>query len=193
MDQHVRGQNTEVAQVSNYLDQRDRWREDEQFPPADTTVETYELANGGEGTSAEIEQGWAWFTDEAVTYEWSADEDIELIGEPEIELSVDVEGPEARLFFELFHDGDNINGMDQPMLLDGSGRHEVSVTYPAIQEFVNEGDSIGLEISVTNTWYLDSRTSDGTTIDATNSRLHLPQRPDANAPEEEDDDCWWFC
>ncbi|WP_436901084.1 CocE/NonD family hydrolase [Halovenus halobia] len=197
MDQHVRGQNTEVAQVSNYLDQRDRWREDEQFPPADTSFETYELANGGEGASAEIEQGWAWFTDEAVTYEWSADEDIELIGEPEIELSVDVEGPEARLFFELFHDGDNINGMDQPMLLDGSGRHEVSVTYPAIQEFVNEGDSIGLEVSVTNTWYLDSRTSDGTTIDATNSRLHLPQRPDGNAPEEdedeEDDDCWWFC
>lgn len=74
--------------------------------------------------SADIEQGWDWFTDEAVTYGWTADEDI--------------------------------------------------------------------EISVTNTWYLDSREPEGTTIDARNSRPHLPQRPDGNAPEEqeEDDDCW---
>lgn len=196
MDQHVRGKNTSVPAVSNYLPQRDRWREDGGFPPADTAVETYEFANASPA-SKELEQGWGWFTDEAVTYEWTADEDIEVIGEPEIELSVDVAGPEARLFFEVFHDGDNINGMDQPLLLDGSGRHEVSVTYPAIQEFVNEGDTVELEISVTNRWYLDSRESDGVTIDARNSRLHLPQRPDPNPPEDEDEgddeDCWWFC
>lgn len=198
MDQHVRGQESDVAQISNYLPQRDRWREDEQFPPADATTESYELANGGNGASAEIEQGWGWFTDEAVTYQWTAGDDLELIGEAQIDLAVDVDGPEARLFFELFHDGDNINGMDQPIRIDGSGRHEVSVRYPAIQEFVNEGDSIGLEVSVTNPWYLDSRESDGTTIDATNSRLHLPQRPDPNPPEDEgededDDNCWFFC
>jgi hypothetical protein len=194
MDQHVRGQDTDVPQISNYLPQRDQWREDAQFPPADTTVETYELANGGNGSSSTIEQGWGWWNDEAVTYQWTAGSDIELIGEPEIELTVDVDGPEARLFFELFHDGDNINGMDQPILIDSSGTQDISVTYPAIQEFVNEGESIGLEVSVTNTWYLDSRESEGTTIDATNSRLHLPQRPDENASEqEEDDDCWLFC
>lgn len=193
MDQHVRGGVTDVAQISNYLPQRDRWREDAQFPPADTTTEIYELADGGEGSSADLEQDWGWFTDEAVTYQWTAGEDIELIGEPTIDLTVDVAGPEARLFFELFHDGDNINGMDQPILVDTSGRQDISVRYPAIQEFVNEGDSIGLEISVTNQWYLDSRESDGVTVDATNSRLHLPQRPDENAPEEEDDDCWLFC
>ena len=193
MDQHVRGGATDVPQVSNYLPQRDRWREDAQFPPADTTTEIYELADGGEGSSAELEQGWGWWTDEAVTYQWTAEEDIELIGEPTIDLTVDVAGPEARLFFELFHDGDNINGLDQPILVDSSGRHDLRVQYPAIQEFVTEGDSIGLEISVTNPWYLDSRESEGATIDATNSRLHLPQRPDENAPEAEDDDCWLFC
>lgn len=195
MDRHVRGGETDVAKISNYLPQRDRWREDSQFPPADTTTEIYELANGGQGSSADLEQGWDWWTDEAVTYQWTASEDIELIGEPTIELTVDVAGPEARLFFELFHDGDNINGMDQPMLIDSSGTREISVQYPAIQEFVTEGDSVGLEISVTNPWYLDSRESDGVTIDATNSRLHLPQRPDRNAPEQEEEagDCWLFC
>lgn len=196
MDRHVRGEETDVPVASNYLPQREEWREDEQWPPAETSTETYELDDGGQGASQSIERGWGWFTDTEVTYQWTAGEDIELIGEPEIELAVEVDGPESRLFFELFHEGSNINGMDQPILLEGSGTHEVTVQYPAIQQFVAAGERIELEVSVSNTWYLDSRISEGTTIDATNSRLHLPQRPDPNPPTDDGDeesDCWLFC
>ena len=45
-------------------------------------------------------------------------------------------------------------------------------------------------------WYLDSRNSRGLTVDARNSRLVLPQRPDEDAPAqeaEEAEDCWLFC
>lgn len=59
-----------------------------------------------------------------------------------------MEGPEARLFFEVFHGSDTIGGMDHPMLLDGSGRHEVSITYPAIQEFSTRATPSGWRLAL---------------------------------------------
>jgi len=198
MDQHVRGQDAEVPQVTNWLEQRGTWREDEQFPPADTSRETYELSNTGTG-SERIEQ-WSWWHDDTVTYEWTVDEDIEVIGEPRIELAVDVHGPEAILFTELFHNGDNINGMDQPYRVESSGSKRLTFDYPAIQEFVSAGDTVALEVSVSNIWYFDSRDSDGLPVRPRDSRRLLPQRPDGGGGEsesgsddEDDEDCWLFC
>jgi ABC-2 type transport system ATP-binding protein len=196
MDQHVRGEDTTVPQVTNWLTQRETWREDEQFPPADTSRESYALSNSGTG-SARLEQ-WSWFHDDAVTYEWTVDEDIEVIGEPRIDLTLDVHGSEGIIFTELFHNGDNINGMDQPYRINGSGTYDISFEYPAIQEFLSAGDTVGLEVSVSNTWYFDSRESDGVTVRPAGSRLVLPQRPDdgggeTDSEEEEDEDCWLFC
>jgi len=85
---------------------------------------------------------------------------------------------------------------DVEIARDGPGTRQVSFDYPAIQEFPSAGDTVGLEISVTNPWYLDSRDSRGLTVDARNSRLVLPQRPDEDAPAqeaEEAEDCWLFC
>lgn len=187
MNKHVLGEDSSIPGVQNYLPQRDEWRVDEQWPPADVAHEQYELGDASRDGENELAKGW-FFADEEVTYEWTVDDDIEVIGEPEIDLEIEVHGPEARIFFELFHNGSNINGMDEAYRLDGPGTHTISVTYPGIQQFLSSGDAIGLNVSVTNTWYLDSRDSDGITIKPNGSRLWLPQRHDENAPDDGDDD-----
>lgn len=187
MDRHVRGESTDIPQVQNFLPQRETWRADEAWPPEGVGKERYELGDAARDGEDELERGW-FFANDEVTYEWSVGEDIEVIGEPEIDLELDVHGPEARIFFEIFHNGSNVNGMDEVCRLDSPGRHTVTVRYPGIQRFVSSGDTVGLNVSVTNTWYLDSRTSEGVTIQPNGSKLWLPQRPDENAPDSSDDD-----
>jgi len=187
MDKHVRGEDIDIPPVQNYLPQRDEWREDDSWPPEDIEHLTYHLADATRDGSNEIEQGWFFSGDEEVTYKWTVDEDIEVIGEPVIDLTIDVHGPEARLFFELWHNGSNINGMDEAYRLD-SGTQEFSVTYPAIQWFLSEGDTLELNISVSNTWYLDSRDSKGVTIQPNASSISIPQRPDGDGNNDQNED-----
>lgn len=197
MDRHVRGLESDVPAVQEYLPQRETWREDGQWPPEDVAQETYALSDAGVDGSHDIEQTgwWNWSGDDTVTYEWTAQEDIEVVGQPEITLTVDVHGPEARLFFELEHDGDAVNGMTEAYRLPYSGTQTIQFTYPGIQRFVSAGDTIGLSVSVSDTWHLDSRTGEGVTIDPHGSSLTLPQRPDDghSGGDEDDDDCWLLC
>jgi ABC-2 type transport system ATP-binding protein len=185
MDRHLRGKDTDVPQVQNYLSQRDEWRSDEEWPPADTTYNRLELGNATINGKNELGKENLWFGDTEVTYEWTMGNDIEVIGEPEIELALDVHGPEARVFFELFHNGSNINGMDEAYLV-GSGSQTISTKFPGVQQFLGSGDTIGLNVSVTNLWYIDSRDSDGLTIDPGASSMRLPTRGDPDPQKGSD-------
>lgn len=204
MDRHVRGLDTDVPAVENYLPQREEWRADEAWPPADVAMTAYDFGSATVEGSHDIEQSgwWSWGAD-TVTYEWTAADDVEVIGEPELTLTVDVHGSEARLFFEFEHDSSTVNGMDEAYRIPGSGTHTVEVSYPGIQHFVSAGDSIGLSVNVSNAWYQDSRESDGVTIHPGGSTLRVPQRPDGSGSagddggsggtDTDDDDCWLFC
>lgn len=175
MDRHVRGTNADVPQTSTYLKQRDTFRTDPQWPPTGVETQSYDLGTADRDGDSHIEQ-WSWWYDTDVTYTWRVDSDAELVGTPEFDLSFDVDGGEARLFFNLQHNGENINNVGEAYRIPSSGTHRVRFDYPSLQRYVSAGDTLGLEISVSNPFYLNSRDSDGVTVRANESRVLLPQR-----------------
>ncbi|WP_136716480.1 CocE/NonD family hydrolase [Halorientalis salina] len=175
MDRHVRGADADVPQTSTYLKQREEWRTASSWPPDGVSMRPYDLASASEDGDATIEQ-WSWWHDTDVTYTWTVEEDSEIVGTPELDLSVDVHGPEARLFFNLQHDGENINDVGEAYRIGDSGTNRVRVSYPTLQRFVSAGDELGLRVSVSNPFYLNSRDSDGVTVNPSESQIRLPQR-----------------
>ncbi|MFD1587697.1 CocE/NonD family hydrolase [Halorientalis brevis] len=175
MDQHVRGTDAEVPRTTSYLKQRDEWRTDSEWPPTDVSKRAYDLGAASRDGEATIEQ-WSWWHDTEVTYTWTVGEDVEVVGTPELDLSFDVHGDEARLFFNLQHDGENINDVGEVYRIGNSGTNRIRFSYPTLQRFCSKGDELGLQISVSNPFYLDSRDSDGVTVRASESRVLLPQR-----------------
>jgi predicted acyl esterase len=176
MDVHLRGESRDIPQVASWLKQRDEFRTQDRFPPAGTAMRTYDLGDAGRDGENEIER-WSWFHDDTVTYTWTVDESVEVAGSPEFDLTVDVEENEARLFFNLLRNGEQINDVGEVYRVPNEGRQRVQFTYPPLQRFFSPGDTLGLEVSVSNPYYLDSRESDGVVVRQSDSRIHLPQRP----------------
>ncbi|MFB6084947.1 MAG: CocE/NonD family hydrolase [Halorientalis sp.] len=176
LDRHVRGESVDVAQSNTYLKQRDTFRTEEEFPPDDTEFVTYDLANAEANGSDTIEQ-WSWWYDSEVTYTWDVSEAGEWYGTPQVDLSVDVHGPEARIFVFMLRNGEVINGNGEAYRIEGSGVSRIGFEYPTFQRFVSPGDTLGLRIGVSSPWYLDSRESEGITIRPGESSVRLPRRP----------------
>lgn len=175
MDRHVRGTSADIPQTTSYLKQRDEWRTGSQWPPADVSKHPYDLGDASEDGDATIEQ-WSWWHDTEVTYTWTVGGDVEVVGTPEFDLSFDVHGDEARLFFTLQHNGENINDVGEVYRIGNSGTNRIRFSYPTLQRFCSKGDELGLRISVSNPFYLNSRDSDGVTVRPSESRVFLPQR-----------------
>ncbi|WP_336001091.1 CocE/NonD family hydrolase [Halorientalis halophila] len=175
LDRHVRGEDADVAQSTTYLKQREEFRTEDQFPPADTEPVAYELADASADGDDRIER-WSFWYDSQVTYTWRVDETAEWFGTPQIDLSVDVEGPEARLFVNLLYQGEPINGIGEAYRIEGSGVSRPSFEFPTFQRFVSAGDEFGIQIEVSSPYYLDSRESEGVTVRPGESRVHVPQR-----------------
>ncbi|WP_254523178.1 CocE/NonD family hydrolase [Natrinema caseinilyticum] len=180
MDKHLRGESTDVPTVSTYLKQRDEWRTGSQFPPADVSMTAYGLENAVERGNPHIER-WSWFHDTEVTYEWHVGRDIEVVGTPEFDLAVDVAGPEARLFFDIRHDGSDLDAIGKSVgeaaRVDGPGRQRVQFEFPVFQRFFSAGDTLSLQISVTSLLFEESTHTDGVTVLPSQSEIRLPQRP----------------
>jgi predicted acyl esterase len=176
MDRHLRGKDTDVPQVSTALEQRGDWRTDDQFPPAGTSTETVQFEDAwrvGDDTLKQRSVLW----DPWATYHWKRPADVEIVGTPEVELGVDVHGPEARLFVRFLHEGEPINGVREAYRIEGRGYHEVQFPYPTLQRFVEAGETIGLQVSLDDPLFIDSRRSRGLTIRDEESGLRLPTRP----------------
>ncbi|WP_246983803.1 CocE/NonD family hydrolase [Halorientalis marina] len=176
MDIHLRGESRDVPQTASWLKSSDEFRTDPQFPPAGVSDATYELGDADRDGDDRIER-WSWFYDESVTYSWSVGEDIEVVGVPSFDLTFDVKKTEARLFFNLLHNGEKINDVGEVYRIPDEGQQRIQFEYPALQRFVSAGDTLGLKVSVSNPFYLDSRESDGVVVQPSESRIHLPQRP----------------
>ncbi|WP_254523020.1 CocE/NonD family hydrolase [Natrinema caseinilyticum] len=180
MDKHLRGESTDVPTVSTYLKQRDEWRTGSQFPPADVSMTAYSLENATERGNPHIER-WSWFHDTEVTYEWHVGRDIEVVGTPEFDLAVDVAGPEARLFFDIRHDGSDLDAIGKSVgeaaRVDGPGRQRVQFEFPVFQRFFSAGDTLSLRISTESLLFEESTHTDGVTVLPSQSEIRLPQRP----------------
>ena len=175
-DRHLRGENTDIAQSNTYLKQREEFRTEDEFPPDDTEFVTYSLGNADANGDDRIEQ-WSWWYDSNVTYTWDVRDRAEWYGTPQIDLSLDVHGPEARIFVNMLRNGDPINGIGEAYRVEGSGVSRISFEFPTLQRFVSPSDTLGLQIEVSSPYYLDSRESDGVTIRPGESSVNLPQRP----------------
>lgn len=176
MDRHLRGEDVDVAQTTLYLNQRDEWRTAPQFPPDDVSDVTYTLGDASADGDDHVEQ-WSWWYDDEVTYTWKIDDSVEVVGSPEFDLTVDVDGPEAILYFNILHNGTKINNVGEEYRVRGSGTQRVQFTHPPQQRFFAPGDELGLLVSVSNPFYIDSRESEGVTVRPSESRITLPQRP----------------
>lgn len=180
MDTHLRGAAADVPTVSTYLKQRGAWRTGSRFPPADVSLTAYSLADAVERGHSHIERG-SWFHDTEVTYVWQIGRDIEVVGTPEFDLTVDVAGPEARLFFHIRHNGSDLDTIGEPVgeayRIDGSGRQHVQFEFPAFQRFVSAGDTLSLRLSLESPLFKESNRSDSVTVVPSRSEIRLPQRP----------------
>ena len=174
-DRHLRDESTDVPQSSTYLKQRGEFRDDDRFPPEDTEFVSYNLGDAAVDGDDRIER-WSWWYDSEVTYTWDVRESAEWYGTPQVDLSLDVHGPEARIFVFMLRNGNPINGNGEAYRVEGSGVSRVSFEFPTFQRFVSPSDTLGLEIGVSSPWYLDSRESEGVTIRPGESSVRLPQR-----------------
>jgi predicted acyl esterase len=175
-DRHLRGESADVAQSNTYLKQREEFRAEDRFPPADTELVGYDLGAASTDGDDRIEQ-WSLWYDSEVTYTWDVSEAAEWYGTPQIDLSVDVHGPEARIFVSLLYNGEAMNDVGEAYRIEGSGVSRPSFEYPTLQRFVSPGDTLGLRIDVSSPYYLDSRESEGVTIRPGESSVRMPQRP----------------
>lgn len=180
MDRHLRDKDDDIPTVNTWLKQDNEWRTGSEFPPADITMEPYDLGEADEYGTATIEQWHFWYDDEVI-YNWGIDEDMEVVGTPEFEITVDVHDDEAILYFDLLHNGHDFDAIGEAVgevhRLDSAGTHTISFDFPTVQRFFDAGDELGVQISVTDTLYTDSRESDGVTIRPDESTVRLPQRP----------------
>lgn len=180
MDRHLRDEDVDIETVHTWLKQDEEWRTGDQFPPADVSMTTYDLSEASADGSDTIEQ-WSLWYDEEVTYTWTVEEDIEVVGTPEFEFTVDVEDDEAILFFDVLANGDDLDAIGEAVgevyRVDSEGTHSITFEFPTFQWFFDAGDELGVQVSVTDPLYTESRESDGVTIKPDESEIRLPQRP----------------
>jgi len=178
MNKHVRGEEVSIPQTHSWIKQDETFRTDSQWPPLGVSLQSYTLGNATENGDPALEESWGWWTDDntEVTYTWTVDEEIEVVGTPELDIAVDVDGPEARLYLSLERNGNDINDISATYRVDGSGRQRVQCQHPTLQRYFSPGDTLGLQISITNPFYIDSRESDGVEIVPGDSQVRVPQR-----------------
>jgi pimeloyl-ACP methyl ester carboxylesterase len=175
MDRHLRGADEGVPQVMAVREPDDEWIESPTFPPSDVSFEPYAFDTAtvdGEPTIAQ----WQWGVDSSVRYTWTVPRALELIGTPTLTLDLDVDGAEARLFARFLHDGEPINGLRAACRVGGPGARSTQIEYPTLRRSIDAGETVGLELSVSDPLFLNARESDGVTVGGS-SNLTLPQRP----------------
>ncbi len=170
MDKHLKGASVSVPTVTEFLKQPGTWRHRGEFPPADIDTTPLELSATESGDSTFVEEDIWWWNDTSHRFDWTVGADLEVIGTSELDIWVRPEGPEERLFFRFYHtDGDGhtrmINDVGETFRVEGADQHHrVQVQFSPIQRFLREGDTISLEVGVSDPFYFDSRESEGTHI-----------------------------
>jgi ABC-2 type transport system ATP-binding protein len=176
MDKHVRDQDPSIPQVHSWIKQEDSFRTDAQWPPEGVTPTTYSLGDADRDGDNRIER-WSWWYEDSVSYTWTIDSDLEIVGAPEFDLTFDVEENEARIFFNLQKNGEAINDVGEAYRIPSAGRQRIQFSYPPLQRYFSPGDELTLDVHLESSLYAESRVSEGVTVDPGASTVTLPQRP----------------
>jgi ABC-2 type transport system ATP-binding protein len=183
IDTHVSGGgNTDRPPVTYYEVQTGKWSTTDSIPPSNATPRTLSLTDAAEGEKTPVfnsviptstSQLVPVNADTSVTsidFDFLVEEEIEVLGAPQLELAVEPLGPEARLFTKFYHvsDGEEtlINNQVTPLRMEGEPEsvETVEIEMTAFQRRLDSGDTLRFTVATTDAGFLSSRTSAGAYI-----------------------------
>ena len=195
-DRHVRGDggtDAEVAPLTYWDVQRGEFREADGFPPSDATIVEPTLADlEGEGTSVVVNSGaptsTSHFSPEntdaapvsVATFDLEVGDDLEVLGVPELSLSVTPLGTRAFLFGKVYRVADGeatlINNQVAPVAVEGTPGESRQVAFELVgfQRRFAAGDTLRVALASTDAGFASARRGAGVAIDHAGSTLSLP-------------------
>ena len=193
-DQHVRGDGESGIAPLTYWDIRNEaFREADGFPPSDATVLEPTLADlEGEDRSVVVNTGGPTSTSHfspentdaspvsVATFDLEVGSDVEVLGIPELSLSVTPLGARAFLFGKVYHvvDGEEtlINNQVAPVAVEGTPGESQRVEFELVgfQRRFAAGDTLRVALASTDAGFTSARQGSGVAIDHAGSTLSLP-------------------
>lgn len=193
-DQHVRGEGDAGIAPLTYWDvQNEAFREADGFPPSDATVLEPTLADlEGEGTSVVVNSGAPTSTSHfspanadaapvsVATFDLEFGSDTEVLGIPELSLSVTLIGGRAFLFGKAYHvaDGEEtlVNNQVAPVAVEGTPGESQRVEFELVgfQRRFSAGDTLRVALASTDAGFTSARQGTGVAIAHAESTLSLP-------------------
>jgi ABC-2 type transport system ATP-binding protein len=193
-DQHIRGNGESGLASLTYWDvQQGRFREADGFPPSDATVVEPTLADlAGEGQSVVVNTGVPTSTSHFVpqntdaapvsvaTFDLEIGSDLEVLGIPELSLSVTPLGARAFLFGKVYHVSDGtetlVNNQVAPVAIEGTPGTAQQVDFELVgfQRNFSAGDTLRVALASTDAGFTSARQGAGVVVDHAGSTLSLP-------------------
>lgn len=195
-DQHLRdGDDSGIAPLTFWDVQRETFRTADGFPPSDAEPVDVSLADlAGDGTSPVVNSVAPTSTSHLVPentdaapasvaeFDLVVGDDLELLGTPELSLSVTLVGARAFLFGKLYHvqDGEStlINNQVAPVAVEGTPGETQRVEFELVglQRHLEAGDTLRLALASTDAGFASARAGAGVVIEHADSTLSLPVR-----------------
>ena len=192
-DQHVRGGESDIAPLTYWDVQNGRFREADDFPPSNATIVEATLAElEGEGQSVVANTAaptsTSHFSPEntdaapvsVATFDLAVGDDIEVLGIPELSLSVTPGGARTFLFGKVYHVSDGeatlINNQVAPVAIEGTPGETQQVEFELVgfQRQFSAGDTLRVALASTDAGFSSARQGAAVAIDHAGSTLSLP-------------------
>jgi ABC-2 type transport system ATP-binding protein len=206
-DQHLRDDgDSGIASLTYWDIQNGEFREANGFPPSDAESLDVSLSDiAGEGQSPVINTAaptsTSHFSPEntdavpasVAEFDLTIGDDIEVLGTPELSLSVTLAGARAFLFGKLYHVSDGeatlLNNQVAPVAIEGTPGESRTVEFELVgtQRHLESGDTLRLALAATDAGFTSARTGAGVLVDHAGSTLTLPVRSDESGGDDDDE------
>ena len=207
-DQHLRdGGDSGIAPLTYWDIQNGEFREADGFPPSDATELEASLSDiAGDGQSPVINTvaptSTSHFSPEntdavpasVAEFDLAVGDDIELLGTPELSLSVTLVGARAFLFGKLYHVSDGeatlLNNQVAPVAIEGTPGESKTVEFELVgtQRNLESGDTLRLALASTDAGFTSARAGTGVVVNHAESTLTLPIRGSDGDDGDDGDD-----
>lgn len=183
IDTHLREEGeSDLPEVTYYERQNEDWSTADDLPPSDADSQPLSLADAASDDETFVfnsviptstSQLFPANVDTSVTsvdFDFEVEEGGEILGVPELTLTVEPLGPESRLFTKFYHvqDGEEtlINNQVTPIKVEGEPEttQEVEVEMVPFQRRVEPGDTLRFTVATTDLGFQSSRVSAGACI-----------------------------
>jgi predicted acyl esterase len=195
-DQHLRGRGeSDIAPLTFWDIQQQRFREADGFPPSGaTTLEPTLAALAGEGQSVVANSVAPTSTSHVspengdhapvsvATFDLEVGSDLEVLGIPELSLSVTPLAARAFLFGKVYHVADGeatlLNNQVAPVAIEGTPGETRTVAWELVgfQRQFAAGDTLRLALAATDAGFSSARQGAGVVVHHADSTLSLPVR-----------------